>query len=284
MCESLGFSALSPEGPGVGESDVCDAFYQFAAQSIGSDGLAARLSKRDAAALKNSAFNIPPKEQKYPDFMRGEWEVESNFRGFLFPSTTIPKSDITRKTDIPGFQKCSIAQVCDVGRESTKYLMKIDPNSGVENRIFNFAQVIDSNLGYKGVEEVLYDGASNSNRISISFVKNRTRNAERIELFCNARESELVPPADGRMSIFVCSEYVRQVTFSLSTEFGVARQVIGNYAHFWTWREQPDKNFLTGNLLTCAYLDPNDALFFQEPAKPVAVYSHDLKASRVIKQ
>ena len=36
MCDSLGFSALSPEGPGVGESDVRDAFYQFATPELGS--------------------------------------------------------------------------------------------------------------------------------------------------------------------------------------------------------------------------------------------------------
>ena len=36
MCESLGFSALSPKGPGVGESDVRDAFYKFAVPELGS--------------------------------------------------------------------------------------------------------------------------------------------------------------------------------------------------------------------------------------------------------
>ena len=36
MCDSLGFSALSLEGPGAGESDVRDAFYQFAIPEMGS--------------------------------------------------------------------------------------------------------------------------------------------------------------------------------------------------------------------------------------------------------
>ena len=35
MCESLGFGALSPEGPGVGEADVRDGFYQFAVLELG---------------------------------------------------------------------------------------------------------------------------------------------------------------------------------------------------------------------------------------------------------
>ena len=56
-----------------------------------SEGLASKLSKRDAAALKNSVFNIPPGPQVYPDFMRGKFDVTMKFRGFIFPSTMIPK-------------------------------------------------------------------------------------------------------------------------------------------------------------------------------------------------
>ena len=257
---------------------VLDPNVAYAADS----GLAAKLSKRDASVLKNSAFNIPPQAQVYPDFMRGKWAVEGSFRGFLFPSQSIQKDQVISKADIPGFQKCSIAQTADVGKEKVSYEMLIDSVSGLEDRKYNFASVVDANLNYKAVDEVIYDGVKNPNRISISFVKNQTRNAERIELFCNARESELVQPSDNTSkSIFVCSEYIRQVTFSLSTEFGVARQAVGNYAHFWTWREQNDADILSGNLLTAAYLDPNDPLFFQEPAKPIAVYSQNLTARRI---
>jgi len=58
-----------------------------------SEGLASKLSKRDPAALKNSVFNIPPGPQVYPDFMRGRFDVTMKFRGFLFPSTMIPKGE-----------------------------------------------------------------------------------------------------------------------------------------------------------------------------------------------
>jgi len=58
-----------------------------------SEGLASKLSKRDPAALKNSVFNIPPGPQVYPDFMRGNFDVTMKFRGFIFPSTTIPKGE-----------------------------------------------------------------------------------------------------------------------------------------------------------------------------------------------
>ena len=247
-----------------------------------SSGLAAKLSKRDASVLKNSVFNIPPSAQVYPPFMRGEWDVSLRFAGYLFPSQTISKEKVTSNVSIPGFQKCSIAAIADVGRDLTSYKMNISQDKGFEDRAQTLKTSIDAHCNYGAVDNVLYDRPSNANRLSINFVKNRTRNAERIELFCNARESELVPnPNDANLSIFVNSEYIRQVTFSLSQEFGVARQVIGNYAHFWTWREQPDGKTMTGNVLTACYLDPQDAMFFQEPSKPVAVYSHQITAKKV---
>ena len=269
-------------------------------------GLAKRLSLRDPSQLKNSVFNIPPKAQVYPDFLRGQWDVTMKYRGFLFPSTSIPKEKLVSDVSIPGFQKLSVAQVADVGRESTTYQMSIDPNTGFEDRSLSLATSINAHLGYEAVREIIYNHKDNPNRISIDFIPNRTRNANRIELFCNARESELVvlprstttssstysPTATSATtttkSIFVCSEHIRQVTFGLSQEFGVARQVVGNYAHYWTWKEEYNDNdddqskstVVTGNLLTAAYLDAQDALFFDEPSKPVVVYSHDLVAKR----
>lgn len=250
-----------------------------AANAAAGGGLANKLSQRDPAQLKNSVFNIPPSAQIYPDFMRGQWDVTMKFRGFLFPSTSISKENLVSNVSIPGFQKLSIAHVGDVGREMTKYQMNIDQMTGLEDRKLSLSTSINGHLGYDAVRDVIYDAKDNANRISIDFIPNRTRNANRIELFCNARESELVVQ---QQTIFVCSEYIRQVTFGLSQEFGVARQVVGNYANFWTWRgDVNDKSTLTGNLLTAAYLDPQDSMFFQEPSKPVVVYSHDLVAKRL---
>lgn len=256
----------------------------FPANAAGATGLASKLSLRDPAQLKNSVFNIPPGVQVYPDFMRGQWDVNMKFRGFLFPSTAIAKDKLVANVGIPGFQKLSIAQVGDVGREKTNYQMNIDQSTGVQDRKVALETSINAHLGYEAVREVIYDAKENPNRLSIDFTPQRTRNANRIELFCNARESELVPAqssASGR-DVFVCSEYIRQVTFGLSQEFGVARQVVGNYAHFWTWRgDENDKSTVTGNLLTAVYLDAQDPMFFDEPSKPVVVYSHDLVAKRL---
>ena len=204
------------------------------------------------------------------------------YRGFIFPSTTIPKEKLVQNVDIPGFQKLSIAMVGDIGKETTNYTMSINK---LEDRKMTLQSSIDSHLGYEAIRQVIYEVKENPNRISIDFIPQRTRNANRIELFFNGRESELVSvpsQSDGvTRDVFVCSEYIRQVTFGLSQEFGVARQVVGNYAHYWTWRETENKNIVTGNLLTAGYLDAQDPMFFQEPSKPVVVYSHDLVGSRV---
>eukprot|EP00535_Pseudo-nitzschia_heimii_P000935 CAMPEP_0197186732 /NCGR_PEP_ID=MMETSP1423-20130617/14475_1 /TAXON_ID=476441 /ORGANISM="Pseudo-nitzschia heimii, Strain UNC1101" /LENGTH=283 /DNA_ID=CAMNT_0042638125 /DNA_START=213 /DNA_END=1064 /DNA_ORIENTATION=+ len=260
--------------------------------SAASLGLAQKLSLRDPSALSNSVFNIPPATQVYPQFMRGSWNVTLQYSGYIFPSQKIPRSRLTTNAQVPGFQKCSIASLSDVGKEVVHYRMDIDEATGVEDRKTSLETSIDDHLGYSAVQEVLYNPKANPNRLSIVFIGYKTTNAERIELFCNGRESELIKPqitqgdtdgsAQARGEIFVCSEYIRQVTFSGGSQIGIPRQVGTNYAHFWTWKEVPgsENNFLTGNLLTACYLDPQDSMFFEEPSKPVAVFSHIIKAEK----
>ncbi|KAL3937729.1 MAG: hypothetical protein SGBAC_007223 [Bacillariaceae sp.] len=236
--------------------------------------LAFKLSRRDPNVLVNSLFNIPPSTQLYPDFMKGnEWKITCKYGGYLFPSKAISRERLIANAQIPGFQKCSIAALSDVGTESFDYTLTIS-DDGVEDRIQTYTTQINSNLGYKAVSNIKYSAKSNPNRISIEFDEYRTRNAERVELFCNGRESEYVQETNT----FVCSEYIRQVTFGTGSNVGIPRQVATNYAHFWTWKQNlQDPSVISGNLLTAAYLDPQDSLFFDEPSKPVAVYSHVLK-------
>lgn len=253
--------------------------------------LAQKLSLRDPSALTNSVFNIPPSTQVYPPFMRGAWNVTLQYSGYIFPSKKIPRERLTTNAQVPGFQKCSIAALSDVGKEVVHYTLNIDESTGLEDRNTTLTTSINDHLGYPAVQEVKYTPKSNANRLSVVFVGYKTINAERIELFCNGREAELVPPqpiqsdddnAARKGNIFVNSEYIRQVTFSGGSQVGIPRQVGTNYAHFWTWKEVPGNNkLMTGNLLTACYLDPQDAMFFEEPAKPVAVFSHVIKAEKL---
>jgi hypothetical protein len=202
--------------------------------------------------------------------MVGEWQVSSSLDGYIFPSNNIAREKLLSNYQVPGFQKCSIAATADVGKD-VSFKWRILSN-GQEDRVHNLQQSIDAYLGYPAVKSVIYD-AKNPNRIGIDFVDYRTINAERIELFCNARESEVSQYS------FVCSEYLRQVTFGTGSTPGVPRQVVTNYAQFWTFTSREDD--LKGNLLTAGYLDPQDPMYFDEPSLPVVVYSHVLTAKRV---
>ena len=72
--EAIMRSAGTMVGGGVGIASILSVAPRgvLAAE----DGLASKMSKRDASVLKNSAFNIPPQAQVYPDFTHGEWRVE----------------------------------------------------------------------------------------------------------------------------------------------------------------------------------------------------------------
>lgn len=239
--------------------------------------LSKRLFLKDPAQLPNKLFNLPPNAQVYPNWLRGQWRVDqTTFAGFLFPSITIPKEKIVANPTIAGFQKLSIVNLPDIGSNIPPYSISIDPSTGLEDRTTTFRSLIDAALSYKAVQSVAYDASKNANRISIDFVDYRTTNAERIELFCNAREASESSP-----NVFCCAEYVRQVTFGTGNQVGVPRQVSTNYANFYTYQRNND-NEIRGNLLTCAYLDPQDALYFQEPSKPVVVYSHNFRMTKQV--
>ena len=206
--------------------------------------------------------------------------MSTKLNGYIFPSRKIGKEAITQNPVVPGFQKCSIAATADVGKEGVTYRMKID-SDGYDDRVANFQSSIDAYLGYKAVNEVLYDRQKNPNRLSIDFVDYRTVNAERIELCCNARGAEEYLASEQQIPTFVCGEFARQVTFGTGSTVGVPRQVGTNYGLFWTWQLQEDQS-LRGNLLVAGYLDPQDSMYFQETVQPVVIYSHVIKAQRVI--
>lgn len=242
--------------------------------------LTKRLSLKDPSLLSNKLFNLPPSAQVYPPWLRGTWRVDSTtFAGFVFPSKAIPKETIVANPTLAGFQKLSIINLPDIGSTIPPYQISIDPSTGLEDRAATFRSLIDAALSYKAVQQVKYDPTKNPNRISIDFVDYRTTNAERVELFCNARESS------SDSSLFCCAEYVRQVTFGTGRQVGIPRQVVTNYANFYTYQRQTSSDStaataVLGNLLTAAYLDPQDPLYFQEPSKPVVVYSHNFRFTR----
>lgn len=233
------------------------------------------LAARDATLLLKPVLNIPPAMFAFPPWLEGEWRVTSRFAGYLFTATKISKQRLLTNVVVPGFQKLSIAENADVGKEACEFARRYVSRSGQvrEDRAFNYKASIEAHLGEPGiVERVVCDDERNPNRVTIE-LRPGSRNGERLELFTNSRKSETVDA-----TLFLCSESLRQVTLGGPTfsQPGVARIVIGEYQHFWSFRHRPAEGVVGANVLTAAYIEPQDPMFPEAFNEPVLVYSHDL--------
>lgn len=166
-----------------------------------------------------------------PPRLLGTWRATLSFDGYELPAKDLlSREEIFAEPTVPGLQKCSVALIPDVGKEGVQFQMRwVREKGGAvrEDRATNLRSAIAGGLGYDAIERVEYKAdpmlpnpfGVNPNRLSLIFVPGRTLNAERIEIFANAREWEAPSP-----DMFLESEYVRQVTFS-SSRTGVPRQV-----------------------------------------------------------
>jgi len=236
------------------------------------------LSQRiEERKLKNSVFNVPPKEMRYPEWMAGTWDVTSHFKGYSFPSR-VPKGNIVKNVNIPGFQKLSLIYLPDVGKTPTQYQKRFSEADGhvVEDRAFNIRSVVEGYLGDGLIDQVEYN-RNEPNRCTVAFKKLATLNAERIELFTNSRET------DTRKSdnAFYAAECLRQVSLGYSKEFGVARMLVCDYQNAWTFIPVPgDPDTITGELLTAGYLQSSEPDYFDALTDPVVMFSHTLTMKR----
>lgn len=250
--------------------------------------LSTRLEKKD---FTKPVFNSRrPGAQEYPDWMEGTWSATAEFSGYAFPSKTMNPALLIKEPTIPGFQKLSLVYLPDVGSTQVSYEMRFarrEPNGPVlEDRKFNLTSLVTAYLNQnagptmrkKVVEEVEYDNTKDANRTTVRLVQGVSVNAERIELFTNARESEL-READGT---FFCAESLRQVSLGYGREFGNARVVNTDYQHVWTFtpvysddeddddgetdkrngsgKKQRKVNRVKVSLSTAGYAQPSDAL------------------------
>ena len=135
------------------------------------------------------------------------------------------------------------------------------------------------------------------------FVPGATVNAERVELFVNARESATRP--DG---VFFALEALRQVTLGYTREFNVPRVAVTDYTHVWTFRLLDGAaeggaggagSAVRATLSTAGYVQPNEALRYTADAagggppqpqlggllaaatEPVVLFSHTVDMRRV---
>ena len=247
----------------------------------------ARLDAQDAKLLlkpQNSGLGMPA-EAEYPSWLEGEWNVAQSFAGYELPAKDlIPREALFAEADVPGFKKCSLALLPDVGKEGVKYTMRWakDANGAVrEDRVFNLRSAIRGGLGYDAIERIEYKDdpmipnpfGINPNRLKLVFAPGLTTNAQRIELFVNARETEA--PSE---TLFYTSETLKQTTFSGTS----SRQVNGEYCHFTSFR-RVSPTAVDAVIVTAIYADPLQLeRFFVKVggSRPLIIFSHGLRMTK----
>ena len=170
----------------------------FPTPALAADSLSQRLERRD---LNKPVFNkARPGPQQYPDWMEGTWSATADFQGYSFPSKTMNPKLLVKEPTVPGFQKLSVVYIPDIGSTQVRYEMRFgrkEPGGPVlEDRAFNLRSVVDGYLNQgvgptmikRAVEDVEYDPMTDPNRNDGASGARASVNAERIELFANARE------------------------------------------------------------------------------------------------
>jgi len=250
--------------------------------------LKARLDMRDARLLTKPAGMAAPAEAAFPAWLEGDWSAALSFAGYELPAKDlIARDELFAEGRVPGFQKCSIAMLPDIGREGVRFDMRWARDGGGvvrEDRVANMRSAVRGGLGYDAIERVDYkedpnnrfglgSNAGNPNRLKLVLAPGLTPNAERIELFINSREVE--QPSD---ELYYTAEGVRQVTFSA----GQTRQLNGEYAHFTSYRRVGEGQ-VDAVIVTAVYADPLQLeRFFVRvgQARPLIVFSHGLRLTR----
>jgi hypothetical protein len=239
---------------------------------IKSPGLSWSLSRKD-------------KQLFYPMWMEGEWEVRAEFDGAYTPLGR-------RFTDAstPGFTKASILAVADVGATPVVYrarFMRDDAEGGVvADREFNVASSVNAFLGRNdAVKQVDYKPLENPTRYSVIYSTPRrdsngqAEDLRKAECFINNRVSRLLSSTsetsdDGGLQTFLCAEFQRQVQ-QAARQGSVNDYVVGLRL------EQTREGGLRGLQRVAAFLQPQDAAYFDVGGQAVAVYDYKLQYNRI---
>lgn len=244
----------------------------------------------DYGLFKKSLFNKPPGLLQFPGWMEGEWDAAFQFVGADFPSSvgsasgggnSIPKDRITADTTLPGFRRLSIAMVPDVGKPHRFRLrfQRREDDGGErveEDRAFNLKAALESELGKGAVASINYDGAKNPNRLTVNLLPQAAVNAQKIELFGNARFALPVAAGEEGLAAFRYVEDLRQVSISSRL---AETTTIGDYRHVWELYRQENGD-IKGFLSTVAYATPQDPIFQLGAFAPLVVYFHTVTLSR----
>ena len=117
--------------------------------------LSERLGSRDAKNLAKPIFNVAPPEARFPAWLDGDWQAALSFDGYELPvKDLVSRDSLFAEATVPGFQKCSIAFIPDVGKEGVRFPMRWakDASGAVrEDRVANLRAAIRGGLGYDAI-------------------------------------------------------------------------------------------------------------------------------------
>jgi hypothetical protein len=144
---------------------------------------------------------------------------------------------------------------------------------------------MDSFLGYAAVQSVSYSPADNPTRLNVVWSTPRkdaaeqSRDLRKAEIFINNRggsssggsssEGGGSSGGSGGQQSFCCFELYRQVTQAKQ------QGAVGDYAAWWEFTPSAaSPNKLAVRQRVAAFLQPQDALYFESGDKAVAVYDY----------
>ena len=196
-------------------------------------------------------------------------------------------------TSVPGFLKLSILQLADVGsggQHQLRFVRRPGDGAVVEDVQANLAAMVNAFLHNDVAQSVEYDPSREPNRVTLRLVPGSSSNAERVELYVNARESA-TRPTDGA---FYALQSVRQVALGYSRQYNTPRVAVTDYELVWTYKRLgPDS--IEAAICTAGYVQPNEALKYTADApgatpqlgglltaatEPVVLYSHRVAMRR----
>ncbi|MEW5297055.1 MAG: hypothetical protein WDW36_000288 [Sanguina aurantia] len=154
-------------------------------------------------------------------------------------------------------------------RYRARYVSSPQEGGTVADRPYNIQQCVDAFLGYASVKGVEYAPEKNPTRLAVIYntprkdIRAITEDSRKAEIFINNRSHEA--SADG--SVFVGIETFRQVT-QASQQGGV-----GDYSVLASYSLQPDGS-VNVRQRVAAFLQPQDALFFESKNQAVALYDY----------
>lgn len=205
-----------------------------------------------------------------PAWMEGTWQVRSTFVKAGFP---LGPRFVTKT--LPGITKCSaLAALPDVGASGVEYLQRFVKGGGgsgadgvIADRTFNIRSSVNAFLGYESVRRIDFE-QRDPMRLAVVWATPRRDASEqsedlrKAELFINNRRMEGMEGGGAALM-----ERFRQVTQA------VRQGSVGDYMSLSLIAPQPSGQLLVRQRVA-AYLEPQDALYFDAQGRAAALYDY----------